>query len=243
MATNIKYPGPYIAKTLTVDSGITSGDPVLIGGIAGTALVDRSAEATNKASTVLSPHIADHSVEAVDADGNNAVALGDAIYYDSAETIKLNKDNVNGVFYGYALEAISAGSDDTIQVFVCGGGGGLPVVRQSAKAVAAMDLSGAAVADNVILHAGVAMELLNAYLVYTEASSADAGITVTVGKETDADYYYTGTTEVSKAQWYELDATLLQTDIAAGDTVICGSAGGKTGTGEILVCIEYAISA
>lgn len=242
MATNIIVIGPQVSETLTVDSGITSNDPVMIGGIAGVALVDRSEEVTGKASILLHMHIADLSVEATDADGNNAVALGDRIYYDSAATIKLNKDNVNGVPYGYALEAITAGSDDTINVLVDGGGGGTSNVRQSAMGFAKLDLSAAAQADVTILHAGVAMQLLNAYLVYTEASSADAGVTVTVGKETDADYYFTGTSEVSKAAWYELDVTLLQTDIAAGDTVICGHAGTKTGTGEILVFIEYALA-
>lgn len=112
-------------------------------------------------------------------------------------------------------------------------------VTQHGKAFAVLDLSGAAQADVVVLHAPTAMTLLKVTLVYTEASSADAGVTVEVGKETDANYYYTGTSEVSKAKWYEKDVTLLQTDIAAGDTIICGHAGSKTGTGEILVCIEY----
>jgi hypothetical protein len=242
MATNIKYPGPYIAKTMVVDSGIVSGSPVQIGGVSGTALVDRGEEVTNSSSVVLSPHIADHSVEAVDADGNNAVVIGDAIYYDSAATIKLNKDNVNGVFYGWALEAITSGSSDTIQTLVCGGGAGLPVVRQQAQASAVMDLSGAAVVDSLILHTGVALQLLNVYLVYVELTSADAGVTVTVGHETDNDYYFTGTSAVSQAAWTEVDLTLLNTDVPAGNTVVCGTAGGKTGTGTVLIAVEYALA-
>jgi len=242
MAKNITYPGPEVDLEVTVASGIVSGSPVMIGGLAGTAIVSRGEETTGKAVTKFSTHVADHNVEAVDADGNLAVAIGDAIYYDSTETIKLNLDNVNGVFYGYALEAITSGSDDTINVFVCGGGAGLPVVRQNARAMAIMDLSSGAVADNIIFHTSVACTLLNVFLVYQEATSADAGITVDVGHETDDDYYYTGTTEVSKAAWYELDVTLLNTDIPAGNTVVCNSAGGKTGTGTLLVVIEYAIA-
>lgn len=242
MATNIIIIGPQVSETLTVSSGITSGDPVAIGGIVGTALVDRSEEVTGKASIVLNMHIADHSVEAVDADGNNAVALGDAIYYDSAETIKLNKDGVNGVFYGYALEAITAGSDDTINVLCPGSGAGLPVVRQEAHAIAVMDLSGAAVADNPIFHTSVACTLLNLYWVYIEATSADAGIVVDVGKGSDDDFFFTGSTDVSKSAYDVEEKTLLQTAIAAGDTVICNSAGGKTGTGTLLVVIEYALA-
>ena len=112
--------------------------------------------------------------------------------------------------------------------------------RHHAFAFAKLDLSGSAQADVPILHTSVTATLINATLLYTEASSGDAGVVVTIGKETDDNYYYTGTSEVSKALWYEKDVTLLATDVAAGDTVVCGNAGGKSGTGEILVCIEYA---
>jgi hypothetical protein len=114
--------------------------------------------------------------------------------------------------------------------------------RQYARAYTKLDLSGAAQTNIPVLHTSVACTLVKAILLYTEASSGDAGITVTVGKETDNDYYYTGTSEVSKAVWYEKELTLLQTDIAAGDTVVCGHAGSKTGTGEVLVCIEYYVN-
>jgi hypothetical protein len=113
--------------------------------------------------------------------------------------------------------------------------------RRHAKAFAKLDLSGSAQADVVILHAITACTLVKVELLYTEASSGDAGVTVTVGKETDPDYYYTGTSEISKAAWYTLDVTLLATDLAAGDTLICGHAGSKSGTGEILVCAEYTV--
>lgn len=111
-----------------------------------------------------------------------------------------------------------------------------------ARAMAIMDLSGSAVANNVILHPSQNCTLLRAILLYTEASSSDAGVAIKIGKETDDDYYYTGTSETSKSQWYEKEVTLLATDIAAGDTVVCSCAGGKTGTGEVLVCIEYTVN-
>lgn len=101
-----------------------------------------------------------------------------------------------------------------------------------------VDLSGAA-AVVYLLHASRAMTLYKAIITYTEASSVDAGILLKIGKESDDDYYYTGTSEVSKAQWYERDTTLLQTDVTAGDTVYLTSAGGKVGTGEIIVTLEY----
>lgn len=113
--------------------------------------------------------------------------------------------------------------------------------RQAAQASSILDLSGGAISSLVIFHTTVACTLLKVILLYTEASSADAGVGLTIGKQTDADYYYTGDSEASKAEWYEKEVTLLQTAIAAGDTVICGTAGGKVGTGNVLICIEYKV--
>ena len=118
----------------------------------------------------------------------------------------------------------------------------LLALPQFAKAMVIMDLSGGAVSGVVILHTSRALTLLKAIILYTELSSADAGVTITIGKESSSAYYYTGASEISKALWYELDVTLLQTDVAAGDTVICGTAGGKVGTGEVLLAIEYKVS-
>ena len=116
---------------------------------------------------------------------------------------------------------------------------GLP---QFTKAMVAIDLSGGAVSAIPILHTSRAVTLLKAIILYTEASSADAGVLLEIGKEADADYYYTGNSEASKALWYELDVTLLQTAITAGDTILCGCAGGKIGTGEVLICIEFKLA-
>src|SRR3990167_2680077 len=103
------------------------------------------------------------------------------------------------------------------------------------------DLSGAAVTLVCLHTGGRKVEIINAYLLYTEASSADAGITVQIGKESDTDYYYTGTSEVSKAQWYEKEVVLLKRDLDIGDTILFTSAGSKVGTGEIMLIIEYRI--
>ena len=110
-----------------------------------------------------------------------------------------------------------------------------------AKAFTILDLSGAAQADVVVLHSSVAATISRVILLYTEASSSDAGITIEVGKETDDDYYYTGTTDTDEAEWGEVEVVLLQTALAAGDTLVCSHAGGKTGIGEILVCVEYTV--
>jgi parallel beta-helix repeat protein len=105
-----------------------------------------------------------------------------------------------------------------------------------------VDLSGAA--ETIFcFHTPVACHLMRATLFYTEASSADAGVTIEIGKETDRDYYYTGTSEVNKAQYYTSSVTLLKNDIAAGDTVTFYSAGGKVGTGEIMLVIDVLVGA
>lgn len=109
------------------------------------------------------------------------------------------------------------------------------------RTATAADLSGAA-ETLIVFHAERAATLERATLLYTEGSSADAGITVEIGKESDRDYYYTGTTETGKAQWYSTDVDLLKQDIEAGDTVTFYSAGGKVGTGEIMCVIEYSLN-
>ena len=112
-----------------------------------------------------------------------------------------------------------------------------------ARSVVTLDLSGGAQADVIILHSERAATLTKATALYTEASSADAGVNISVGKEGSAAYYVAAhASETDKAAWYTKDLTLAQTAIAVGDTVTCGSAGAKVGTGEIIVVIEYEYS-
>jgi len=142
-----------------------------------------------------------------------------------------------------AWDAQSAGGNITHTIgnqlaIACGRVTGTGLYVGISRTATSADLSGAA-ETLYMLHTTRAITLYKVILLYTEASSADAGITLKVGKETDDDYYYTGTSEVSKAQYYEADLTLLQTDLAAGDTLIFSSAGGKVGTGEIMCFVEW----
>ena len=102
-----------------------------------------------------------------------------------------------------------------------------------------LDLSGAAQTDIPILHALTALTINSIIFLYFEASSADVGVAVKVGKETDDDYFASETSEVSKAQWYTKSVTLINSDLEAGDTLVVANAGGKTGTGEIIVIVNY----
>jgi len=110
---------------LAVGATIVTGDPVEIGELHGTALTDyNEPRADGKATVELHGinEVREYTVEAVNNAGNSAVAIGDILYYDSAATIKLNKDGTNGNFFGYALETITSGSSDTINVAPCQGG-------------------------------------------------------------------------------------------------------------------------
>lgn len=102
-----------------------------------------------------------------------------------------------------------------------------------------LDLSGSAVTAIVFI-ADRAYTLTEADLVYTEASSADTGVNVKVGKlivGTDDDDFFVAAvaSEVSKEAGYRKSLTLAQTAIAEGDIITINSAGGKTGTGEVIL--------
>lgn len=117
MADNIKYPGPGVSLNVAVPVNTVAGDPVEIVDLHGVAITDRDA---NGNAVVKFPFmfVADVTVEAVNNSTNSAVAIGDKLYYDTAATIKINKDSTAGKGFGYALEAIDAGASDTIMVGV-----------------------------------------------------------------------------------------------------------------------------
>lgn len=120
MATNqVFVPGNRLSLAATQPATPASGDPVLVGMIPGIALVDEGdgGNATGF-TTIQTDGVWDLLVEAKTGGGNSAVAVGDILYYDSAETIKINKDVTNGVRYGYALETVTSGSSGVIRVKV-----------------------------------------------------------------------------------------------------------------------------
>jgi predicted RecA/RadA family phage recombinase len=235
MADNLRFGNVPI--TVAVPSGVTSGDPVCIGRMPGVAVIDRNS--AGNASVDFRNRVWDLSVNAVDDAGNVAVAVGDDLYYTAADTIKISK-KASGIYYGTALETITSGSSDTIMVRI--GGTGERSTVQHAKAFSKLDLSGSAQADVVVVHSSQALTVVKAILLYTEASSTHAGVDVTIGNETDADHYYIGSSATGQSQWAESSVTLLKSTVAAGDTVLCGHAGSKTGAGEILVCLEYVVA-
>ena len=113
MAKNlVKKEGRYMS--LVVPSGVTSGDPVELGeGLTGVALTDRAA--STYASVDVGMAVYDLPAEAVFDGGDVAIAYGDQLFIDMDNTIKISKKKT-GEFFGFALEAISSGSDDTINI-------------------------------------------------------------------------------------------------------------------------------
>lgn len=105
-----------------------------------------------------------------------------------------------------------------------------------------IDLSGAGVTQHVFV-ADRAYTLTAANFVFTEASSADAGSNLSVGKvfigTDDVDYFVNEVaSEASKETGYRQVGTLLQTAVAEGDVMTIVSAGGKTGIGEVIIQLE-----
>jgi len=111
MTTNMIYKKGDVLE-IAVPSGITSGDPVVVGNLTGVALTDRDSDGN---ASVKFNGVFDLSVEAIDGSGNSAVAVGDVIYWTTGDDPVLNK-KTSGTIYGVALEAITAGSTDTINV-------------------------------------------------------------------------------------------------------------------------------
>lgn len=109
MATNKRQDGRILE--LAPSGGASSGDPVVVGEIAGVALVDI---ANGASGAVEIRGVFDLAVHGHDGTANAGVAVGDAIYHDGTE---LNK-NTSGTLFGYALGTVAAGATTTIPVLL-----------------------------------------------------------------------------------------------------------------------------
>lgn len=94
-----------------------SGDQVAVGTLTGVA------EVTGLATTDIIPvrrrGVCNLPVNAINAGGNSAVAVGDKIYLDLAANAALNKKVANQPF-GIALAAVTSGATATIPVLLTG---------------------------------------------------------------------------------------------------------------------------
>ena len=97
---------------LTVGASIDARTPMVVGDIPVYTLTATESTGTTKA-TCLMKGVVMVPVHGYAASANAGVSEGDAVYYDTSE---LNVDAVNGVRWGYALDAVTSGSTTTIRV-------------------------------------------------------------------------------------------------------------------------------
>lgn len=110
-----------------------------------------------------------------------------------------------------------------------------------------LDLCGGAT-DIEAYHAASHGQLVGYTILYTEASSAEAGVNIRVGRYQDGvalndDYFDVTVSEVDKNKGYATfinTAALTATTLAKGDTITIGTAGGKAGTGKVRLMLHIA---
>ena len=118
MATNLVHrPGWQLSVAATHPSEPVAGDPVRLGEKTGVALTDRGdgGNPTTHTTVDFGPAVWELEVEGVDGGGNEAVAVGDKIYYTDADDPVLNKKDT-GRYFGIALEAVGSGATAVIKV-------------------------------------------------------------------------------------------------------------------------------
>lgn len=175
-----------LTVAVTNPSSPTSGSPVRFGNLTGVALTDKgvagniSGLAVGDTTIDISLSVWDLSVAAVNDSGNSAVAKGDAIFYVDADTPHLSKKS-SGYFFGFALETITSGSTDTINVMHVPspgsgtlGSGTVGTTNLAANAVTAAKLS------STLATGFIPLPLAQARLISTNAipnsGSADGGL-------------------------------------------------------------------
>ncbi|MCD6489434.1 MAG: DUF2190 family protein [Thermodesulfobacterium sp.] len=113
MAKNYVQKGDIL--TMNVGTGVSAGDPVVEGNLVGVALTDAD---SNGNAQVLREGVFKLPVTAQNWDGtayvDEAINVNDELYYDNGT---LNK-NSNGIFFGYAREAVPAGATAVIKVLI-----------------------------------------------------------------------------------------------------------------------------
>jgi predicted RecA/RadA family phage recombinase len=201
---------------VAVASGVVSGDPVMIGGMAGIAMTTR--DATLGTATVKRRGVDTFSVKGVNDAGNVAVAALDPIYYLDGDTPKLSK-KASGKFFGYALATVGSGSTASIQVLITGGAAvgladaGVHTLIAETNGQTAVTILGATLAQSI--------KILGAFLISKDTTAGNitlaftsAGSVVVIAKGTAAGVLVGG-------------VSLTNTVGAAGDTlsVVSSSAG------------------
>lgn len=113
MSTNQVYDhGDALSVACTDPATPKSGDPVLLGQLAGVAQTDERADGNASVAFVGAFKL---SVKGIDGSGNKAIAAGDTIFYVTGDTPKLSA-KATGVKFGTALDGVTSGATTTIRV-------------------------------------------------------------------------------------------------------------------------------
>ena len=172
-----------IQLNLAVASGVLSGDPVVVGNLAGVALTDRDSSGN---ATVDFSGVYTLSVKGVNDAGNVAVAVGDAIYFVSGDTPKLSKKSGAGILFGYALGAVTSSSTGSIDVKLAG-------AFQTARPFISTEQTGTGSAQNIAHGLGVIPTAV--FVAPTDLTPATVGsYVVTEGTHTSTNVVVTVTT-------------------------------------------------
>lgn len=213
---NYIEPGEVIK--LTISAGATAGDPVMVGNIKGVAAETIEA---GEAGSIALVGVFDLSVKGHDGSANAAVSIGDQIYFNSAATPKLNKNNA-GSFFGYALEAITSGGTDTIKVLIPQGPGP-GTIDILAGAIGSSELATGAVVEAKIGTGAVTDTKIGSGAV-TEAKIGTGAVTETK----------IGTGAISKTK---LSGGFLKVTLAAGTDSAANVTVSGMATGDELVSV------
>lgn len=114
MSKNVRYYGDGSGFTMkmAVTANASSGDSEVLNDLVVDLITD--ADSNDEATVrIPCPYAVEVSVTGADSVGNAAIAIGEKVYNDAGT---INKDATNGVFYGYALEAVSSGATSSILV-------------------------------------------------------------------------------------------------------------------------------
>jgi len=113
MAKNRVQIGKHLTMTHDNLAGAVSGEPVIVGGITGVALID--ADTDNKC-TFDTEGVYNLPVRGHNGSANAAVAVGAPVYFIVGQAY-LNVKTTDTLF-GYALAAVTSGSTTTIPVLL-----------------------------------------------------------------------------------------------------------------------------
>ena len=122
MATNFIQRGQYLALVASSPTTPASGGVCRVGNMVGIAQQAEGTGTELSTQTVIDfgPAVYDLSV----TDTGGGIAVGDKLYAHDGNPVTVNDEPSGGYFLGYALEVITAGQTDTINVLVNGASAG-----------------------------------------------------------------------------------------------------------------------